>query len=89
MSSCRKPEIQNNLPKITKIKWICEFLTNSGHKSLAMFYFIMFQLNFKNSEINKIKSYASSWDSNPQSLEFEATEHLRNRMRNENCQKRL
>ena len=23
MSSCRKLEIQNNLPKITKIKWNC------------------------------------------------------------------
>ena len=23
MSSCQKPEIQNELPKITKIKWIC------------------------------------------------------------------
>jgi len=22
ISSCRKPEIQNDLPKITKIKWI-------------------------------------------------------------------
>jgi len=25
MGSCRKPEIQNDLPKITKIKWICYF----------------------------------------------------------------
>jgi len=25
MSSCRKPEIQNDLAKITKIKWICYF----------------------------------------------------------------
>jgi len=23
MSSCRKPEVQNDLPKITTIKWIC------------------------------------------------------------------
>ena len=36
-SSCRKPEIQNHLPKITKIKCICYFLTNSGQKSLTMF----------------------------------------------------
>ena len=27
------------------------------------------------------------WGSNPQCLGFEATEHLRNRMRNENCRK--
>ena len=27
------------------------------------------------------------WDSNPQCLGFETTEHLRNRMRNENCRK--
>ena len=25
MSSCRKPKIQNDLPKITQIKWICHF----------------------------------------------------------------
>jgi len=25
MSSSRMPEIQNGLPKITKIKWICYF----------------------------------------------------------------
>ena len=38
MSSCRKPEIQNDLPKITKIKWICYyFYKNSGQKFLTMF----------------------------------------------------
>ena len=36
------------------------------------------QLNFKTSEINEINS-----------LGFEATEHLRNRMRKENCRQRL
>ena len=36
MSSCRKLEIQNDLPKITQIKWICFFLTDSGQKSLTM-----------------------------------------------------
>ena len=36
-SSCRKPEIQNDLPKITQNKWIWSiFLTNSGQKSLTM-----------------------------------------------------
>ena len=25
MCSCRKPEIQNDLPNITKLKWICYF----------------------------------------------------------------
>jgi len=28
------PKIQNDLPKITKIKWICYFSTNSGQISL-------------------------------------------------------
>ena len=56
-------EIQNDLPKITKIKWICYFLTNSGQKSLlCLFHHILttIQLNLKNSEIKKIKSYTSS-----------------------------
>ena len=35
MSSCRKPEIQNALPKITKLSAFV--LTNSGQKSLTMF----------------------------------------------------
>ena len=42
---------------------------------------------FKNREIRKIKSFW--WDSNPQPLGFEATEHLRNRMPKENCRKRF
>ena len=41
MSSCRKPEIQNDLPKITKIKWICYIFYVST----------TIQLNFKNREI--------------------------------------
>ena len=37
MSSCRKPKIQNDLPKITQIKWICHFFkTKIGQKSLTM-----------------------------------------------------
>ena len=40
MSSCIKPEIQNDLPKIIKIKWICEkCLANRCQNSL--FYFSM------------------------------------------------
>jgi len=39
-------------------------------------------------EIKKIKSYASS-GIEPTLLGFEATEHPRNRMRKENCRKRL
>jgi len=38
MSSCRKPEIQNDLPKLTQIKWICYFLTNGGQ--LCWFYHV-------------------------------------------------
>ena len=53
MSSCRKLEIQNNLPKLAKIKRICYF---------CLFHHVLttIQLNLKNSEIVKIKSYASS-----------------------------
>ena len=58
MSSCRKPKIQNDLPKITKIKWICYIFKQ---KSSTMFissccnnYLILI---FKNREIKKIKSY--------------------------------
>ena len=50
MSSCRKPKIQNDLSK----HW---------SKSVFMFIsscFTTIQLNFKNSEIKKLKSYASS-----------------------------
>ena len=37
MSSCRKPEIQNALPKITKVKLICYFYQqNFDPKSLTM-----------------------------------------------------
>ena len=42
MSSCRKLEIQNDLPKITKIMWISFFLTNSGQKSLTMLIWLLF-----------------------------------------------
>ena len=56
MSSCRKPEIQDDLPKITQnqVNLIC-FLTNRGQKTLTMFVInyvlTTIQLNFKNSEI--------------------------------------
>ena len=56
---------------------------DSGQKSLTMFIsscLTTTRLNFKNS---------LQWDSNPQTLGFEATEHLRNRMRKENCRTRL
>ena len=43
------------------------------------------QLIFINREIKKYINLSLWWDSNPQSLCFEATEHLRN----EYCQKRL
>ena len=76
MSSCRKPEIQNDLAKITNF-----YLTNSGHKCLFLHILTTFQLNSKHNE--------TQWDSNSHSLVFEATEHLRNRMRKENCRKRL
>ena len=63
MSSYRKPEVQHDLPKITKIKRICFFLTNIGQKSLIMFISSCFN-NYsielkKKSEIKKI-SYATS-----------------------------
>ena len=38
MSSCRKSEIQNDLPKITKVKKeFAIFLTNTGQKSVTTF----------------------------------------------------
>ena len=37
MSSCRKPQIQNDLPKSPKSSEFVIFLTNSGQKSLTMF----------------------------------------------------
>ena len=43
----------------------------------------IFQLIIKNMEIKK-KLLRLRWDSNPQSLGLEATEHMRNRMRKEN-----
>jgi len=43
----------------------------------------------KNKNIKRIKKLCPRWDSNPQSLGFEATEHLRNRMRKENCRLQL
>ena len=81
MSSCRKPEIHSDLPKITKIKWF--FLLKSGKKSLTMFissYFNNCWIDFLKIWKLKNKTLRLQWDSNPQSLRFEATEHLRNRM---------
>jgi len=50
MSSCRKPEIQNDLPKLTNIKWICYFFNKQWSKIINYVYFIIFltnmQLNF-------------------------------------------
>ena len=44
MSSCRKPEIHNDLPKITKIKLICFFfVTNSGQNTLTIFMLSCFE----------------------------------------------
>ena len=60
--------------------------------SLTMFISSCFNnypiLNFENSEFKK-KKLRLQWDSNPQSLGFEATEHLRNGMRKEKCRIRL
>ena len=41
MSSCRKPEIHNDLPKIIKIKWIC-YEKKQWSKFLNCVYFILF-----------------------------------------------
>ena len=43
MSSCRKPEIQNDLPKLIKIKWICDCFNKQWSKSHNYVYFIMFK----------------------------------------------
>ena len=59
---------------------------NNGQKSLTRFIsscLTTVQLIIKNSESKKVKSLR--FDSNPQSLGFEATEHLCNRTRIENC----
>ena len=76
MSSCRKPEIQNDLPKITKIKWICYFFNKPCffHMFKQLINWILKIVKFK-------KKLRPQWDSNPQPPGFEATEHLRNRMR--------
>jgi len=42
MSSCRKSEIQHDLPKITKIKWICYFFNKQWQKILNYVCIIMF-----------------------------------------------
>jgi len=56
MSSCRKLEIQNYLPKITQIKWICYY--KKWSKILCWFYhFNNCSIDFY--EIEKIKCYAS------------------------------
>ena len=52
-------------------------------------YYRKDQLNVKNSGIEKIKKLRLQRDSNPQPMWFEATEHLRNMMRKENCRKHL
>ena len=62
------------------------FLTNRGQKSVTMFIsscFNNYQLNFKISE----KKVTPQWDSNPQPLGSEATEHLHNRMRQKTAEK--
>ena len=70
MSSCRKPEIQTDLPKITKIKRLF-FLTNSGQKSLTMFIVLTtIQLNFKNREIRERKKKSPSVGIEPAIPEF-------------------
>ena len=38
---------------------------------------------------NRGQTMSPQWDSKPQPLEFEAKEHLHNRMRKENCRKRI
>ena len=90
MSSNRKPEIQNDLPKIPKVKLIRYFFNNkkSDQQSLTIFFF-SFLTTVKGNYYFFIKM-SLRWDSNPQSLDLEATEsfkHVRNTMRKENCRK--
>ena len=56
MSSYRKPEIQNGLPKITKIKWICNIFQQTVVKKLCLFHHSLttFQSILKNKEIKQI-----------------------------------
>ena len=79
MSSCRKPEIQNGFPKITKIKLICFFfLQNSSEKSLTRFVLSCLNshsIGLKKRKKKKRKKVSLRWDSNPQSLGFEAAEN--------------
>ena len=89
MSSFRKPEIHNDLPKITKIKWIYYFFKQ---KSLTMFissccnnYLIEFK---KKGKLTKFKVTPPT-GFKPTIPGFEATEHLRNWMCKENCPKFL
>ena len=42
MSSCRKPEIHNELPKITQIKGICFLLNKQWSKIFNYVDFIFF-----------------------------------------------
>ena len=63
MSSCRKPEIQYDLPKITQIKWIClKEINKQWSKILNYVDFIIlnnYSIDFwKKREIMNIKSYA-------------------------------
>ena len=95
MSSCRKPEIQNDLPKITKVKKdFAIFLTNNGQKSVTAFISLCcFNYLIEFLEIGKLKKkkYASKGIRTRYRYipRFEATEHLCNRMRKENCRKLL
>ena len=42
MSSCRKPEIQNDLPKITKVKLICYFFNRIAINNPSLCFVIIF-----------------------------------------------
>ena len=80
MSSSRKLEIQNDLPKITKINWFCYLSCVNNNSTI--------QLNFKNSENIFLKDTPLE-GIKPQSLGVEATDHRRNRLAKENYRKRL
>jgi len=41
MSSCRKPEIQNDLPKITKVKLICYFFNRIAINNPSLCFVII------------------------------------------------
>jgi len=56
---------------------------------LILSFLMTNQLIFLKIEKYFLKKERLRWDSNQQSLGFEVTKHLRNRMRKDNCQKRL